>query len=183
MNKFKNFILDVDGVFTDGKFNYSSQGKVLKTFGDADSDALSLLTKYFHIEMITGDKRGYDISEKRIQTDMKYTLSLVSTFDRASWIASKFNLTETIYMGDGIYDSLVFDKVGYGISPSNAFFKTKEKANFVTNAKGGEGAVAEACVHILESIIGLDFHEVIRTTDLSSEIWGVEPSEKSSNKI
>ena len=179
MNKFKNFILDVDGVFTDGKFNYSSQGKVLKTFGDADSDALSLLKQYFHIEMITGDKRGFEISKKRIQTDMKYTISLVSTFERASWIANKFNLNETIYMGDGIYDSLVFDKVGYGISPSNAFFKTKEKANFVTNVKGGEGAVAEACVHILESILGLDFHEVIRTTELASEIWSLGTREKS----
>jgi 3-deoxy-D-manno-octulosonate 8-phosphate phosphatase (KDO 8-P phosphatase) len=174
MIKFKNFILDVDGVFTDGKFNYSSQGKVLKTFGDADSDALSLLKQYFHIEMITGDKRGFEISKKRIETDMKYTISLVSTFERASWIANKFNLNETIYMGDGIYDSLVFDKVGYGISPSNAFFKTKEKANFVTNVKGGEGAVAEACVHILESILGLDFHELIRTTNLESTIWKSE---------
>jgi len=174
---YKNFILDVDGVFTDGKFNYSSQGKVLKTFGDADSDALSLLKQYFHIEMITGDKRGFEISKKRIETDMKYPISLVSTFERASWIANKFNLNETIYMGDGIYDSLVFDKVGYGISPSNAFFKTKEKANFVTNAKGGEGAVAEACVHILECILGLDFHELIRTTTLYSEIW------KSQNNI
>ena len=38
-NKFKNFILDVDGVFTDGKFHYTENGKVMKIFGDADNDA------------------------------------------------------------------------------------------------------------------------------------------------
>ena len=57
-------------------------------------------------------------------------------------------------MGDGIYDPLVFKKVGYSIAPANAFFKTKEMANFVTNARGGEGAVAEACLHILEKFFG-----------------------------
>ena len=45
MHKYKNFILDVDGVFTDGKFHYTSEGKTFKTFGDADSDALSLIKK------------------------------------------------------------------------------------------------------------------------------------------
>jgi 3-deoxy-D-manno-octulosonate 8-phosphate phosphatase (KDO 8-P phosphatase) len=183
MNKYKNFILDVDGVFTDGKFYYSSQGKIFKRFGDADNDALSLLKKYFHIEMITGDKRGFEISRKRIETDMKYTINLVSTFERADWIANRFTLENTIYMGDGIYDSLVFDKVGYSIAPINAFYKTKEKASFVTNAKGGEGAVAEACVHILESILGLDFHEVIRTTDLSSEIWSLRNRNENQSSI
>ena len=90
--KFKNFILDVDGVFTDGKFHYSSEGKVFKTFGDADSDALSLIKNYLHIEIVTGDKRGFPISKKRIQDDMGYNLNLVSTFQRKEWIQDKFKL-------------------------------------------------------------------------------------------
>ena len=66
MNKFKNFILDVDGVFTDGSFYYSEEGKLLKKFGDADNDALSFLKDKLHIEMITGDKRGFPISKKLV---------------------------------------------------------------------------------------------------------------------
>jgi len=54
-SKFKNLILDVDGVFTDGKFHYTAEGKVVKVFGDADNDALSLIKNRLHIEMITGD--------------------------------------------------------------------------------------------------------------------------------
>ena len=42
----KVFILDVDGVLTDGGFYYSSEGKVLKKFGPDDNDALKLLEPY-----------------------------------------------------------------------------------------------------------------------------------------
>lgn len=169
--KYKNFILDVDGVFTDGKFHYSVDGKVFKIFGDADNDALSLLKSKLHIEMISGDKRGFPITKKRIQEDMGYPLSLVSTYERIEWIKERFDPMETIYMGDGIYDPLVFNQVGYSISPANAFYNTKKYAKHVTNAKGGEGAVAEAVIYIIENILNESFD--IFKVDLSqgSGIW------------
>jgi 3-deoxy-D-manno-octulosonate 8-phosphate phosphatase (KDO 8-P phosphatase) len=148
--KFKNFILDVDGVFTDGKFHYSENGKVYKIFGDADNDALSLIKDKLIIEMVSGDKRGFAISKKRIQEDMGYPLSLVSTFQRIDWIKERFNPEETIYMGDGIYDPLVFEAVGYSIAPANAFYNTKKYAKYITRSSGGSGAVAEAVIHIIE---------------------------------
>lgn len=156
-NKFKNFILDVDGVFTDGKFHYSEDGKIMKIFGDADNDALSLIKDKIHIEMVTGDKRGFAISKKRIQDDMGYPLNLVSTFQRLDWIAERFNLEETIYMGDGIYDPIVFNSVGFSIAPANAFVNTKKYANHITQSKGGEGAVAEAVIFIYQNILKLNF--------------------------
>ena len=154
---YKNFILDVDGVFTDGKFHYSADGKVFKIFGDADNDALSMIKNKLHIEMVSGDKRGFPITKKRIQDDMGYAVSLVSTFERIQWIKERFNPLETIYMGDGIYDPLVFKHVGFSIAPANAFYNTKKYAKFVTNSKGGEGAVAEAVIYILEELFGESF--------------------------
>lgn len=146
----KNLIIDVDGCLTTGQFLYSAEGKVMKVFGPDDADALSILREKINIEMISGDKRGFPITKKRIADDMKFPLDLVSTFERVAWLEKKFNLKETIYMGDGIYDALVFEKVAYSIAPANGFYLTKQKANFVTQNKGGEGAVAEACVHIME---------------------------------
>ncbi len=146
----KNFILDVDGVFTDGKFYYTVDGKVMKQFGPEDNDALDLLKGKLVIHAVTGDKRGFGITQKRIADDMGLPLDLVSTFDRVAWIRERFNLEETIYMGDGMFDPLVFRDVAYGIAPANAFYKTKEVADYITHARGGEGAVAEACLHILE---------------------------------
>jgi len=153
----KNFIFDVDGVFTDGCFYYSTEGKMLKMFGDADNDALSILKQYLHVEMVTGDKRGYDISAKRINEDMGYPISLVSTYNRLKWLSDRFNLNETVYMGDGIYDPLVFAGVGYSIAPSNAFISTKKYADHITTSSGGRGAVAEAVIHIIELITEEEF--------------------------
>ena len=53
-------------------------------------------------------------------------------------------------MGDGIFDHYVFRKVGYSICPANGAAVTKRYANFVTTCAGGDRAVAEACLHILE---------------------------------
>ena len=147
---FKNLIIDVDGVLTTGQFFYSAEGKIYKVFGNDDHDALSLLRNKVNIVMVTGDKKGFAISKKRIVDDMHFPLELVSTFERVAWIKERYDLKETIYIGDGIYDGLVFTEVGYSIAPANAFFKTKEKADFVTISKGGEGAVAEACVHLMD---------------------------------
>jgi len=149
----KNFVVDCDGCLTDGKFTYTAEGKVSKVYGDADSDALSILKQHLNIYFVTGDKRGFPITKKRVE-DMGFNLELVSTFERLQWMKSKMDLSQTIFMADGIYDSLVFPHVAYSISPANGFYLTKEKASFVTNARGGEGAVAEACVHIIDKFFG-----------------------------
>lgn len=149
--KMKNFIIDVDGVMTDGRFYYTAEGKVMKAFGPDDHDALLLLKPYIKLISVTGDRKGFAISKKRVSDDMHLPLELVSTFERIKWMIDKgIKLEETIYMGDGIFDATIFHQVGYGIAPSNAFYTTKEKADFVTKAQGGHGAIAEACLHILE---------------------------------
>ena len=168
---FRNIIFDVDGVFTDGQFHYSEEGKVFKVFGDADNDALTLIKDYLHIEMVSGDKRGFGITRKRIFEDMGYPVSLVSTFERVEWIQERFKLDETIYMGDGIYDPRVFDLVGYSIAPANAFITTKGYADFVTKSKGGSGAVAEAIIHVLEKFLNIKFDPLKLHLESGSANW------------
>lgn len=143
------FILDVDGVMTDGSFLYDNNGKFAKRFGADDHDALSLLKKHLDILFVTGDHRGFDISHKRIAEDMKIPLELVSTVDRLSWINSRYDPATAIYMGDGIFDAFVFQGVGYAITVADALDTTKQHADFVTSRTGGNRAVAEATLHIL----------------------------------
>jgi 3-deoxy-D-manno-octulosonate 8-phosphate phosphatase (KDO 8-P phosphatase) len=146
----KCFILDVDGVMTTGHFLYSAAGKVMKIFGPDDNDGLSLLKTNLEIRFITGDKKGFPISKKRIVDDMKYELDVVSTIRRVDWIKERYPLENVIYMGDGIFDHYVMRDVGYAIAPANADKLAKQYANFVTERRGGDRAVAEACLHILE---------------------------------
>uniref|UniRef100_A0A6M3J8S9 Phosphatase n=1 Tax=viral metagenome TaxID=1070528 RepID=A0A6M3J8S9_9ZZZZ len=145
----KVFVLDVDGVMTDGRMYYTSEGKMMKAFGADDHDALTILREYILIKFVTADKIGFKITHKRIFEDMMFPLSLVKMKDRVDWM-SQWDLREVIYMGDGILDPPVFEKVGYSICPADGFYLAKEKASFVTESGGGHRAVAEACVHIKE---------------------------------
>ena len=146
----KVLVLDVDGVMTTGQFFYTEDGKTMKVFGPDDNDALSLLKPHLAIVFVTGDKKGFSISRKRIVDDMKYSLELVSTIRRVEWISERYRLDEVIYMGDGIFDHYVFEKVGYSIATSNADENAKKYADYTTKRSGGDRAVAEACLQILK---------------------------------
>ena len=145
----KVFILDVDGVLTDGCFYYSEEGKLLKKFGPDDNDALKILEPYIEIRFVSGDKRGFEITKKRIE-DMHFKLDFVSTSKRIDWIKERYNPQDVIYMGDGIFDCYVMKEVGYSIATSDSDINAKKYADYVTNRTGAHRAVAEACLHILE---------------------------------
>jgi len=145
----KVLILDVDGVLTDGAIYYSDAGKVLKRFGPDDNDAIGLLADRLPVHVISGDKRGFPITRKRVQEDMGLPLDLVSTLHRVDWMAERWPLESIIYMGDGIFDAVVFGAVGYAIAPADADALARSHADYVTERRGGDRAVAEACLHIL----------------------------------
>ena len=158
------FLLDVDGVLTNGQFFYSPEGKQFKVFGPDDNDGLGLLKPYLNIQFITGDKKGFNISHKRIVDDMGYNLDLVSTIHRIDWIKAKFDPAKTIYMGDGIFDHFVMQEVGYSIAPSNADENAKRHACFVTKRSGGDRAVAEACLHILSRFFSFEICDIMKSS-------------------
>jgi 3-deoxy-D-manno-octulosonate 8-phosphate phosphatase (KDO 8-P phosphatase) len=157
MSKFKYLVLDVDGVLTTGQFLYTRSGKYAKMFGPHDNDGIKLISEYLKVRAITADKRGLAITKKRVEKDMGIPLTLVKEEDRVNWFKSRFDLKHTIYIGDGLYDIRIFKIVGYSIAPKNAFYLAKENAGFVTRTNAGEGAVCEACLHILKKFFGVDW--------------------------
>lgn len=144
------FVLDVDGVLSSGQFLYSNQGKTFKIFGADDADALQLIAQYLTVEFVSADKRGFPISSKRIEDDLKFKVSLVSSDERLNWIRKRFDLATTIYMGDGFWDHLIFSQVGFALAPANAFFRTRALADYVTQHAAGDRAIAEAVLYIAQ---------------------------------
>ena len=147
--RIKHFVLDFDGVFTTGQFLYTKEGKYAKICGAHDNDGIKMIKKFVDICIITADKRGSEITKKRVE-DMGLRLEIVSEPERIEWMKNNFDLSETVYMGDGIYDAELFPLVAYSIAPSNAFYTVCEKADYVTKCKSGEGAVLDACLHIID---------------------------------
>ena len=167
------FILDVDGVMTTGSFFYTESGKVMKEFGPDDNDALSLMSEYLDVRFVTGDRKGFSISEKRIVGDMGYTLDLVSTIKRVDWIKERFDLSDIVYMGDGIFDHYVMREVFYSIAPANADPNAKAFCNYITHRRGGDRAVSEAVFHLLQKFFTpFDPTKLPKTKQKLSGEWG-----------
>ncbi len=148
-------VLDLDGVLTDGKIYQSENGKIFKVFGPDDHDAIQFSEKYLQIVVISADREGETISRSRVSKKLGLDFFIVGTTERIEWIKQKKQEFFTIYMGDGFYDSLVFSECDYSISPQNASIKTRQSANYVTSHCGGDRAVSEAILHILEKFFGV----------------------------
>lgn len=148
LNSPKYLVFDVDGVMTTGQFLYSEKGKVYKVFGPHDNDGIKLLKDLIKIVFVSADKRGFQITKKRIVEDMNQELHFVTESERLGFIENSFGLNNTIYMGDGIHDVEILAKCKFGIAPQNARIEAKNVADYVTPSNSAEGAVLDACLKI-----------------------------------
>ncbi len=148
MIKKLKFFIDVDGVLTDGSFIYDKSGKISKKFGPHDSDGIKIIKNYFDISLISADTKGFEISKKRAK-DMGLKIFHVSEIKRYEFF-KKIGFEKCIFMGDGHYDAKILKKVYYSISPKNALEICKNNSDYVTKSTGGNGAVYEACIHLIK---------------------------------
>lgn len=150
-------ISDVDGCLTDGKFIYTSEGKVAKIFGAHDNDGIKLLRKNgIEVRFISADKRGFEITKKRIE-DMKCEVDYVPESSRASYLArycaDERYTNGVVFFGDGLGDlaaaknneSMTF----MFFAPANARQPVIDNADFVTENIGGEGAFLDLAEEIV----------------------------------
>ncbi|HDH53710.1 MAG TPA: hypothetical protein ENH24_04415 [Nitrospirae bacterium] len=151
--RIKMLALDVDGVLTDAGMYYSENGDELKKFNTRDGMGLKMIRQIgIKQAIITGENtqivkdraRKLKIDEVHLGIDNKIAVleSLLSKYSLAP--------DEVAYIGDDINDLAIFDKVGIACSVSDALDDVKQKADYVTKAKGGEGAVREVCEILLK---------------------------------
>jgi 3-deoxy-D-manno-octulosonate 8-phosphate phosphatase KdsC-like HAD superfamily phosphatase len=115
-NNIKTLVLDVDGVFTDGTFTYSAEGKIQKVFGPDDTDAMKIASKFFTIHIFSADHRGFDITKKRFD-DVGFGNCLFNVqggANRARYLIKHYgDLSSVAYVGDSFSDLPALSVVGY----------------------------------------------------------------------
>ena len=157
MNNNLVFALDVDGVLTDGKFHWDTNGnKVYKEFGPDDADALKLLKKIIPVEIFSKDGKGYRISESRAN-HMGIDIHYMNMFERAEYLDMTYGLENVIYMGDSFVDVPLLRKCKCGIATATSSPYAKEAADYVTSVGGGERAVAEAVFYIMKELLEVEY--------------------------
>ncbi len=162
----KCIVLDVDGVLTDGKLYYDSNGNVSKCFNVQDGLIIKTALQFgMKIAIITG--RNDTLMDARVK-DLgiaDYYPGRHAKLEALEEIRSKYGIDydEMSFVGDDWIDIDPMQMVGYPIAVANARQEVKAIAQYTTRAKGGEGAVREAIEHIfaLQNI----------TTDLLARVW------------
>ena len=155
----KILVTDVDGVLTDGKISYTSDGQEIKSFHIQDGLGLKLLDRAgFEIAIITGrtspmvERRAAELGIKHLvqgrEDKCEALLALANSLG--------YSLEQCIYVGDDLPDLAAVRASGVGCSVADAHPAVQESADIVSQRAGGEGAMREICELILQARGQLD---------------------------
>ncbi len=146
------FGMDVDGVLTDGGIYYGDSGIELKRFNVHDGMGVTLLRRAGVVPFIITARRS--AATARRAGELGITEAHQGVKDKLRCleeIASRYSvgLERIAFVGDDISDLEVLMRVGLPIAVGNAVDEVRRVAKFVTARSGGDGAVREACEHVL----------------------------------
>jgi 3-deoxy-D-manno-octulosonate 8-phosphate phosphatase (KDO 8-P phosphatase) len=153
LKKIKLLVLDVDGVLTDGKLYYTSEGEIQKVFDVKDGLGIKIAIKFLKVCLMSGNS---SLIIKRRAKDIGVNLCFIGISDKAKCLKElvmELNLhkEEIAYIGDDLNDLVVIDLVGLFVCPSDAHKSIRDRADLVLSCKGGNGAVREFVDLLLEA--------------------------------
>ena len=150
----KLFLLDVDGVLTDGTITYTHEGNEIKSFHTRDGLGIRLLMESgVEVGLITAreseavNRRVQDLGIQYVFQKAKDKLEIFEN------LLKKLDLkpSEVGYMGDDWLDLPLLVRVGFAATVEDAVPEVLQVAHYVAKRKGGRGAVREVCDLILEA--------------------------------
>jgi len=152
--RIKIFIVDIDGVMTDGRIIYSIYGDELKFFDVTDGFGITLLKRAGIKSLIITAKKSKIV--KMRARDLKVAKAYQGHMDKIkpfNHALRKFKVIpeEVCFIGDDLVDIPVLKRVGLAVAVHNAVDEVKEHAHYITTKPGGRGAVREVCDFILKA--------------------------------
>ena len=158
LKNIKIFLMDVDGVLTDGKMFYFTDSNGIdhefKAFNSHDGIGLIVLSKFGIITGIITGRESESVFQRASLLKMKFVYQgFLTKLWACDEILKKTNLSyeNLCYMGDDLPDIPVLKKAGFSVCPQNAVDEVKKICHYVTKRRGGEGAVREVCDMIIKA--------------------------------
>lgn len=152
--KIKLLILDNDGVLTDGKIYYSSNGEQILSFHIHDGLGIKRAQAAgIMIAVISGrDSTALRLRLAELGIEHQFLGQQDKTAALETLITQlTLSPEEIAYAGDDLIDIPVMKKVALPITVANAVNDAKKAALYCTEKKGGEGAVREICDLIISA--------------------------------
>jgi N-acylneuraminate cytidylyltransferase len=151
-HKITHFVLDVDGVFTDGTITYTKDGEHTKSFDMRDGMGLEIL-RQFNITVMIMTSENSELVAKRMQK-LKIEHVFLGVKDKYTLLNNiilkeGITLSNVAYIGDDVNDLTNICSVGWSLTPNNAIDVVKHNADVVLSKNSGAGAIREACQFIM----------------------------------
>lgn len=147
-------IFDVDGVLTDGALYYADSGEEMKAFDVHDGHGIRML-EASGVEAAIISSRSSGALEARARN-----LGIGLLYQGAADKLAAFDellgrcgvgAEACAYVGDDLVDVPVMERCGLAVAVADAPAPVRRRAQYVTRARGGRGAVREICGIILHA--------------------------------
>ena len=153
MNNITTFVLDVDGVLTDGTIHVSPTGEMLRNMNIRDGYAMkAALENGYTVCIISGgSNEGVRVRLRNLGiTDIYLGVpDKVETFKEFTDIYN-INPENVLYMGDDIPDYHVMKLVGLPTCPQDASPEIKAISTYISHKNGGKGAVRDVIEQVMK---------------------------------
>ena len=147
-------VFDVDGVLTNGQLILGESGNEYKAFHVRDGHGLVMLLETgCNIAVITA-RSSKIVAERMASLGIKYVYQgekdkgarLMKLIDELG-----IEREQVAYTGDDVIDLPAMIKVGLPIAVADARPEVKQHADWITEERGGQGAVREVCELIMKA--------------------------------
>ena len=139
--------MDVDGVMTDGKITYTSDGQELKSFNIKDGLGIKRAQRRGSKPPSSLAAHHPWLSDARRLGIAHLVQGREDKLAALSDLVDQMNLSldQVAYIGDDLPDLTAIESVKLGACPADAATEVKSKANWVSTRAGGDGCVRELC--------------------------------------
>jgi 3-deoxy-D-manno-octulosonate 8-phosphate phosphatase (KDO 8-P phosphatase) len=159
----KAFVLDVDGVLTDGSLLIMPDGEWVRRMNIKDGYVLQLAVKKgYHVFVISG-ATSKPVAERLNRLGIKEVYNGISNKkELLLQLMQQYKLSkeQVLYMGDDIPDYDAMQVAGLLTCPANAVAEIKQISQYISPVNGGEGCVRD----VMEKVMKLNNHWEVDTS-------------------
>jgi len=149
-------LMDCDGVMTDGRIMLLENGDEQKTFNVRDGHGIVLFHRAGLKTGIISGRSSSFVQKRAWELGMPQEFvwqgchNKIETFEDVL-IRAQLEASEVAFIGDDVTDIPIMQRVGFAVAVADAVEETKQAAHYITEQKGGHGAVREVTELILKS--------------------------------
>lgn len=141
-------VFDVDGIMTDSRIAYGSSGEWWRFFSVRDGIGIKALQKAGVLTAVITGANSLDVRQRMEHLKIHYFFE--NKADKVAPFESLLKETGLVesqisYMGDDEPDIPLLKRAGFAATVPEAVEEVKKECDYITQHRGGYGAVREVC--------------------------------------